>query len=340
MKSHLIITIITCLATSAFGQFTVGEGIRLQIDNTVATNGTVHNEGAILWTSNSLLFLNGEGEFLSKEGATISNLKVKGAYQLIRSLKVSNTLNLVGGVLTPQNNVQLILQPDVDVNVEDEGYINGSLYQEGTGEKFYPLGKNGIYTPVILNNVQGDEDVIVKIEAFNESLDIGESGPNWFWEIQHDGNFEGSIIQLPILDAGGEVFTILQSDGTSNTNLGGNLINDFTSIESEQVATGPYVLLGTNREGDSPLTIHNIVTPDREDGKNDAFYIENIERYMENTVILMDRWGTEVCRMENFSNDPAAQKGCDLQRLPAGNYICVVKHNGIKSKPVLITILK
>lgn len=335
----LIVIVLGCLYCSfSKAQITIGDESILAIGGVFATNHSITNAGSVSCVNESLITLSGQGTLTGV--FNVVSLKHTGEHDLDGSLDISNQLTLDGGIITPKENAYLSLALSASVVSHNQGFINGPLYQQGTGEKFYPLGKNGTYTPVVLTKVQGDEDVIVGIEAFNKSLDIGESVQGWYWEIQPNGNFKGSLVQLPILDAGGEVYTVLQSDGTNSTNLGGTLIDDFTSIESEQLAVGPYVLLGKNGESSSPLTIHNIVTPDREDGKNDAFYIENIEKYSENTVILMDRWGTEVCRMENFSNDPITQKGCDLQRLPAGNYICVVKHSGTKSKPVLITILK
>lgn len=341
MKGLLILSTLIFIFSTAQGQFVIGEGVSLKIDNIVTTDGSLNNEGSLVWDTNSLLFLTGDGEILTKEGSIINNLKINGYYQWQGSTSISNNLNLIGGVLTPMNEARLLILKDATITSENEAHINGALYHQGTGEKFYPLGKNGIYTPVVLSNVQGDENVIVGIEAFNEHLEE-ESFQPWYWEVNYEGDFEGSTIQLPVLEEEGMSPVVLQSDGSASTSLGGTLIDDFSAVESDQLASGPFVFLGENGAAISNalLTIHNIVTPGRKDGKNDSFYIENIEHYQENTVILMDRWGTEVCRIENFRNDESAQKGCDLERISAGNYICVVEYEGKRSTPVLITILK
>lgn len=336
----LILSILLFISTIVHGQFVIGEGVSLKIDNIVTTDGSLNNEGSLVWDINSRLYLTGDGELQTMDGSTLNNLKINGAYQLHNSIIVVNSLALMGGTITPVNNSQLLLLNSANITSENGAYVAGNLYHQGTGEKFYPLGKNQIYTPVILTDVQGEEEVIVGVEAFNESLDVNMSVQDWYWQITTQGNFDGSLIQLPLLDTEGMAFTVLQSDGANALDLGGNLVNGSLSVESQLQGIGPYFLLGSDSEEDLALTIHNIVTPDRKDGKNDAFYIENIERYEENTVIIMTRWGSEICRIENFSNDPEDQKGCDLERISAGNYICVVEYDGKRSTPVLITILK
>lgn len=336
----LILSILLFISTIVHGQFVMGEGVSIKIDNIVTTDGSLSNEGSLVWDINSRLYLTGDGELQTTEGSILNNLKINGAYQLHNSINVVNSLTLIGGTITPVNNSQLLLLNSANITSENGAYVAGSLYHQGTGEKFYPLGKNQMYTPVILTNVQGEEEVIVGVEAFNESLDVDMSVQDWYWQITTQGNFDGSLIQLPILDTEGTAFTVLQSDGANALDLGGNPVHGSLSVESQLQGIGPYFLLGSDSEEDLALTIHNIVTPDRKDGKNDAFYIENIGRYPENTVIVMDRWGTEVCRMVNFNNDPATQTGCDLERMQAGNYICTVEYDGQRATPVLITILK
>jgi gliding motility-associated-like protein len=84
------------------------------------------------------------------------------------------------------------------------------------------------------------------------------------------------------------------------------------------------------------LAIKNVITANG-DGSNDVLYIEDIAKFTDNEVIVIDRWGKEVFRQKNYDNQWDMKNGSDY--LPAGNYVCIVKSNG-KSYTRTITVLK
>ncbi len=69
--------------------------------------------------------------------------------------------------------------------------------------------------------------------------------------------------------------------------------------------------------------IKNVITANGDD-KNRYLHIMNLDRYPENEVRFLDRWGAEVFSASNYENNWDA-RGRDGQFLPAGQYICVVK---------------
>jgi gliding motility-associated-like protein len=71
-------------------------------------------------------------------------------------------------------------------------------------------------------------------------------------------------------------------------------------------------------------SIKNVITANG-DSQNGFLYIENIENFPSNEVVLLDRWGVEVFKKENYVNDWDARKNGDF--LPPGQYVCVVKLN-------------
>jgi gliding motility-associated-like protein len=69
--------------------------------------------------------------------------------------------------------------------------------------------------------------------------------------------------------------------------------------------------------------IKNVITANGDD-QNGLLYIENLERYPENEVRFLDRWGVELYNAKNYQNDWDA-RGKDGNFLPAGQYVCIVK---------------
>ena len=74
----------------------------------------------------------------------------------------------------------------------------------------------------------------------------------------------------------------------------------------------------------SDTDIKNVITANG-DEQNGLLYIENIEKYPSNQVVLLDRWGVEVFKKDNYVNDWDARRNGEF--LPAGQYVCVVKLN-------------
>jgi gliding motility-associated-like protein len=70
--------------------------------------------------------------------------------------------------------------------------------------------------------------------------------------------------------------------------------------------------------------IKNVITANG-DTKNGYLYIENLEKYPSNEVVLLDRWGVQVFKQDNYANNWDARKNGDY--LPPGQYVCVVKLN-------------
>ncbi len=95
-------------------------------------------------------------------------------------------------------------------------------------------------------------------------------------------------------------------------------------INSEGCSDSAYYQTVVNTDCKKEVTVKSGVTPNN-DGKNDFFYIENIEIYPENTVKVFNRWGTLMYSEKGYNNNdkvwPQQNKSSDV--LP-GTYYYVV----------------
>ncbi len=75
------------------------------------------------------------------------------------------------------------------------------------------------------------------------------------------------------------------------------------------------------------LNIFNAVSPNG-DGLNETFYIEDLEQFSKNQLLIFNRWGEKVYQVSNYKNDWA---GTDSRNrpLPDGTYYYVLKIVGI-----------
>lgn len=98
-----------------------------------------------------------------------------------------------------------------------------------------------------------------------------------------------------------------------------SVTSNGTTIESTELFTVIPIIIPIGE-----LAIYNAVSPNA-DGKNDFFLLENIELADDtrnNKVVIYNRWGDEVYRVENYDNDIRVFRGLSLDgnKLPPGTY--------------------
>jgi gliding motility-associated-like protein len=69
---------------------------------------------------------------------------------------------------------------------------------------------------------------------------------------------------------------------------------------------------------DSTLKVFEFVTPNG-DGKNDVFYVNNLVKYPENELLILNKWGDVVYKTSHYTNT------WDGGELPDGSYFYVLK---------------
>jgi gliding motility-associated-like protein len=77
-----------------------------------------------------------------------------------------------------------------------------------------------------------------------------------------------------------------------------------------------------------PLLIYNALTPNF-DGINEYWMIKGIERFPDNEVVIMTRWGNVVGEYKGYNNSTQRWEGRDMDgsQLPNGTYYYVLKLN-------------
>lgn len=91
-----------------------------------------------------------------------------------------------------------------------------------------------------------------------------------------------------------------------------SLTNDGYAVASLQTAscyfTDSAFVDVDDSNPDCGLGVANAFSPNG-DGINDTWYIQAVEDHIENTVIIVNRWGDEIIRIENYDNNSNAWNG-------------------------------
>lgn len=320
----------------------LSQNTTLATPNTILNNGNIINNGHIFISANwynygnynesqgSISFEGSETQLINHNNQRIYNLIVTGSDKYIENnLTITGTLELISGILTPINDNIILLEQNAQISGASEySYISGAFYNSGSGDKTYPIGKNGNYYPVELLDIRGSNPV-TGIEAFEPNPDpqygqgINYVSNEIYWQkTVLSGTFEGAYISItnpPGSITNIEDIVIAESDlvGGVFSSIG-NRSNTPGILQSELLFSQNVFSLA-ELEG---LSIKNVITPNN-DGLNDYLIISNIENYPDNEIIIISRAGNMVYSQKNYDNSWDAKVNGKV--LPTGTYTCILK---------------
>lgn len=243
---------------------------------------------------------------------------------LAAALNIGNTLDMAADganiILNGQNlafnSSGKIINYSKDRMVVTGNSIAGHMVKNYAGVDgfVFPVGiSEGDYTPATLTpSAAGKLFVSVQdFEGANKFIPNAALGMNRVWHIygnpilkanmilQHNANTNGSLFK----DGNAAIARFLSGTqwqilkGT-NPATGIHTRNDLT-IVNDLMANGSYFT--KIAASGSALFIPNLYTPNG-DGNNDTFEIRGLELFAENDLVIVNRWGNEVYKSNNYQN--------------------------------------
>jgi CHU_C Type IX secretion signal domain len=351
------------LSLLAEGQFIIGAGMNIKSgpNTTLVTNLSINNQSTSTDLSQVNLVLASAANRTESFRTTGNPLSIRkltingGNYSILGDVTVTEELVFTSGNLIVDKVASagtLTYKGAKDLEGSDKSYVNGRLFNQGSGLRTFPIGNAKGYFPVALEN--GDANLPLGFEVvasnpstvgFAPSQTVKEVFPDHFWEfsVGGTGSFGGSIVSLSdnltsnFFVADGDPIILEKEASANQKSLGGVINSPFISSAISMSAAGKYYALA--KADIISVVIYKLITPDK-DNKNDALYIQGIDAYPENEVTLLDRWGVVAANFKNFKNDQPE----NFKDLAIGNYICILKYkNGateVNVKPQMITVLK
>jgi hypothetical protein len=252
--------------------FFIPAGLEVHLDGDFVNEGFIQNQGSFFVTGNwkntnvyqgtGSVVLNGDLEqrfFNNKNAVFHFVVDGSGPKYINDKLPVTNRLDLVLGVVNVTDADTLLLADGATVNGgSTESYIEGALTHDGTGYKFFPIGKNGRYYPVEMLNITGIKPV-TEMEVFENTSPLSVPSPitlysTTYWQRKNiSGTFISSPVSLgypvPADYTNRHVLDILQSDALDKefSSLGNARVeygNTIPSVISDNGATGNLFVLG------------------------------------------------------------------------------------------------
>jgi hypothetical protein len=193
----------------------VSQDLEIYFDGSVVNEGFIQHQGILSftgsWTNTSVYQGSGTLAAVGANPQTISNNRQAvskflidgiGIKRIVGFLPITNELTLLSGLVSTTSNDTLLLQQSALATGGSEiSYVDGALFSAGSGYKFFPIGKNGNYNAVALNDITGINPVF-SLEMFENIPTIQipfrtNYFPAIYWKrTQVSGTFSSSPITI------------------------------------------------------------------------------------------------------------------------------------------------
>ncbi len=372
MKSVTITIFSLLISSSVFAQLTIGGSTALSTAGdtqiVISTDGNI-SLGSKEHTFGQLsLSLEGDNQQVvnsANSPVVFHQLFIGGGSikTLVGDFEVSTALELSNGILYISDQSALVLSaPGVVLDGHSaDSYVEGGLLVN-VGESnnaTFPIGSEGIYTPVTLENIAG-ADLVLGVDANKESIGTIAEKPdqvsvystNWNWEVfLSSGEFSAANIMIPLTDLDKDQFgdekykpVVLYKDQDGTTRNLDNVSADGASntdpmITSKELAGVGHYFAGKT-SATAPVVVHNLITPNG-DNVNDYLVIDNLNFFPDNEIMIVDRYGVAVYSKVNYlSPTSTSAEGEDFSFLSPGNYICILKFDNGETIKQTVSVIK
>ncbi len=237
------------------------------IDNadTITVSGDWTCKGA--YTDKGMINFIGGDQTVDHYSKTFNKVSFSGGGKktIPSGFSIASELTLEDGVLWPSDTAHIIANEASIVSPGSEmAHVNGMFYHAGTGNNYYPIGKDGVFLPMEMDVFTGSSPV-VGFEVFNDfstqpkgDKSIIEIETEHYWKRdQMSGTIDSATLALPYTEreiANHNAQVILQAPHLdsifrSTTRRYGYDAKNLTEmniphIANEKKITGSYFALG------------------------------------------------------------------------------------------------
>ncbi len=251
-----------------------------------------------------------------------------------------------GNVITPRNSPEVsldLVDTDLYVNEGDDTHVDGYTSYTGNEQYLFPVGDAFRLRPIsvqataaentskaayFFENADAPSTFSTNFDRNTKENSIAFVSPVEFWDLDGDKTTRATLTWDPLSNISdlvnendiSELIVVGWSKeeqqwvnlGNANATgdiLNGEIISDFFNPDDFEVLTiAGTEILDSNEE----LIFFNAVSSD-ENGENDYFKIQGINRFPNNTLKIFNRWGVVVYSKEGYTDpDPQGNGTADF----------------------------
>lgn len=290
-----------------------------------------------------------------------NEMNVKGSLEFKDGIIQVDSLQ---GMLTFHQGAQAL-------NPTDKSHAQGYVEKIGKEPFTFPIGDKSVYryarisAPVEEKEAYQSKYILNDHDFFknhsNKDANIEQINTKEYWKIDKSTASKGDIMLTlswderttdpRVLNQTDKELHIVRWDERTKQwqTLGGVVSMDTkeitTLITIEDFGYFTFAIVDNTANTGNDLEIYNLVTPNG-DGKNDYFYIKNIQTVPNNSVAIYNRWGVKVFETEHYDTSGNVFQGYSEgrvsinkgERLPSGTYFYILTYE--KLTPNGLSVIK
>ncbi|MEX2230626.1 MAG: gliding motility-associated C-terminal domain-containing protein [Cyclobacteriaceae bacterium] len=311
-------------------------GVNVYVDGDLENRGRLDNNGLISFTGdwesegsykgNGILEANGRApQKIEHYDQKISSLVISGwgTKYIKGKINILDKFQLSQGIVeVSPNDVLKLIASAVIFGGSGDSYVDGAITVEGTGYKFFPVGKNGTYAPIEFLNVKGELSEY-SMEVFDNapvvSVDNVIVRNGLYWQRKDvNGQFGGSAIAIDFersyFQNPGNIIMLAGTDWEEPfiplTDL--EYSDETDKISTRTEISAPIIMLGEISEkwSEADFYFSNALSPNALNSDNRKVKVFGDRLAAEQFQFqVYDRWGAMV--FESASLDFMATNGWD-----------------------------
>ncbi|WP_343667646.1 gliding motility-associated C-terminal domain-containing protein [Chitinophaga sp.] len=184
------------------------------------------------------------------------------------------------------------------LNENGNNYVSSSdvltyyIYTRNTGSVTIPTVQINVVVPTGTDYTQGYDGATHPLNTDVQTV---------YWTVSN--LVAGAISTVRYTVTAYEDLTSYQAiTSTATVNNGDTIKNTMNCDPNESGCDGKTVTSISVQGGKPGLFVSNVVTPNG-DGKNDYFYIRNLDEYQNSKLYIFNRWGAQIYYSNNYQND-------------------------------------
>lgn len=293
-------------------------------------------------------------------------------FQLATAIAVNKKAEFLNGIIDAdtENGRVIFNQNAIHSNTSDLSFVDGKVQKIGGAAFEYPVGDELYFRPSY--NAIGDNGNVYTAQYFyKNSGDIHSHTDKEpiiklinnaeYWTVTKDQGSDRLVLSLTMdsrttpseffnLSSDKEVAIVRWDDVAGKWVKEGGVTSDkmsdaspgagFTQLVTSEVhGYGMFTIAIADKVEPEPteVTVYNALSPN-DDGLNDTFHIEGINKYPDNTVEIYNRWGVKVYEASGYNESNVMFAGYSDgratvkrgEKLPTGTYFYILKYNNGK----------
>ena len=274
------------------------------------------------------------------------------AFRLYGNIGISGNADFFQGVVKNDDYGGTIVFEEgaTHTNADHDSHVDGLVQKNGAEAFQYPIGDFGYHRFAAIS-APGNPDAVFNAKYYYDNSNFLYPHQNKigiiefindkeYWTLTKEGDSEDVLLTLSwdesttpqeLITEPHEAIHIVRWDEIQRlwVSEGGTVDLESKTVTSwiEVLGYGVFTLARVEVEQNvRDVVVYNAVTPNG-DGINDYFYIDDVNLYPTNKVIIYNRWGRKLYETTNYDNEGNVFKGysgADLtiggELLPSGTY--------------------